>query len=150
MALTAGSGLDILRHGPQFILPAILVQQVLAIAVAHLRHVCRLRKVADLTIDASFIGGVALASAHEAMRYSEADEDCETCADNNEEGYQDAVEGWGLVGGLAGHCGGRMVSFGSRAELDKLLLTSDLTEWLLWWRGRFRGVVSVVWVWRND
>ena len=38
------------------------------------------------------------------MRDGEADEDCETRADDNEEGHQDAVEGWGLVGGLAGHC----------------------------------------------
>lgn len=46
------------------------------------------------------------------MRDGEADEDSETGADDNEEGHQDAVEGGGLVGGLAGHCGGVVVSFG--------------------------------------
>ena len=112
MTLTARPRLNVLRHGPQFILPAILVQQILAIAVAHLRHVGGLREVADLAVDAGFVGGGALAGTHEAVRDGEADEDCETCADNNEEGYQDAVEGWGLVGGLAGHWGVGVVSFG--------------------------------------
>lgn len=42
MALTAGPGFDILRHRSQLVLPAVLVQQVLAIAITHLRHVGRL------------------------------------------------------------------------------------------------------------
>ena len=81
------------------------MQQILAIAIAHLRHVRRLRKVTDLAVHTRVAGRGALAGGHEAVRDSEADEDCETRADDNEEGYQHAVKGWGLVGGLAGHCG---------------------------------------------
>jgi len=81
------------------------VQQILAIAIAHLRHVRGLRKATDLAVDARVAGRRALAGGHEAVRDGEADEDCETRADDNEEGHQDAVEGWGLVGRLAGHCG---------------------------------------------
>ena len=80
------------------------MQQILAIAIAHLRHVLRLRKVTNLAVDTRLAGRRLLAGGHEAVRDGEADEDCETRADDNEEGHQDAVEGWGLVGGLAGHC----------------------------------------------
>jgi len=81
------------------------VQKILAIAIAHLRHIRRLRKVTDLAVNARVAGRRSLAGGHEAVRNGEADEDCETRADDNEEGHQDAVEGWRLVGGLAGHCG---------------------------------------------
>lgn len=79
------------------------MQQVLAIAVAHLRHVRRLGQVADLGVETGVTGRGALAGGHKAVRDGEADEDSETGADDNEEGHQDAVEGGGLVGGLAGH-----------------------------------------------
>lgn len=80
------------------------MQQILAIAVAHLRHIRCLGEVTDLAVDARVAGRRALTGGHEAVRDSEADQDCETCADDNEEGHQDAIEGWRLVGGLAGHC----------------------------------------------
>lgn len=113
------------------------MQQILAIAIAHLRHIRRLRKVTDLAVDARVAGRRALAGGHEAVRDGEADQDCETRADDNEEGHQYAVEGWGLVGGLTGHLW--------------------LFEWILWWRGGFRGGILVAgvakgpearWCWR--
>ena len=81
------------------------MQKILAIAIAHLRHIRRLRKVTDLAVDTRVASRRALTGGHEAVRDGEADEDCETRTDDNEEGHQYAVEGWGLVGGLAGHCG---------------------------------------------
>lgn len=103
MTLTARPGLNILRHGPQLILPAILVQQVLAIAIAHLSHVRSLAEIVDVAIDARVAGGVASTAAHETVGNGEADEDREAGADDDEEGHQDAVHGGRLVGCLAGH-----------------------------------------------
>lgn len=107
MALAARPRLDVLRHRPQLVLPAVLVQQLLAVAVAHLRHVRRLAEVADLAVDAFDAGGVAsLPLAHETVRDGEADEDCEAGADDDEEGDEHAVQRWRFVGCLAGHCEG--------------------------------------------
>lgn len=104
MTLTAGPRLNILCHRSQLILPAILVQQVLTIAIAHLSHVRRLAEIVDVPIDARVARRVAaLTAAHETVGDGEADEDCEAGADDDKEGHQDAVHGGGLVGCLAGH-----------------------------------------------
>lgn len=88
MTLTAGPRLNILRHGPQLILPAVLVQQVLTIAIAHLSHVRSLAEIVDVPIDARVAGGVAaLPAAHETVGDGEADEDREAGADDDEEGH---------------------------------------------------------------
>lgn len=85
------------------------------------------------------------------MRDGEADEDCKTRADDNEEGHQDAVEGWRLVGGLAGHCGAMVFSAGrGRGDMKRVWLTLCLFEWMLWRRGGFRGVVRVAGVARRS
>lgn len=91
MALTPRPALDIARDRPQLVPPPVLVQQVLAVAVAHLRHVARLAHVADLPVDAFDAAAVALALAHEAVRDGEADEHSEARAYDNEEGYEDAI-----------------------------------------------------------
>lgn len=88
MTLTPRPTLNILHNGPQLILPAVLMQQILAIAIAHLRHVRSLAEIAHLAVDARVAGGVAvLATAHETVGDGEADEDREAGADDDEEGY---------------------------------------------------------------
>lgn len=120
------------------------MQQILAVAIAHLRHIRRLRKVTDLAVDARLAGGRALAGGHEAVRDGEADQDCETRADDNEEGHQYAVEGWWLVGGLTGHCGVDWLALRvTRGDVRRRPLTFWLFEWILWWRGGFRGGILV-------
>ena len=100
------------------------MQKILAIAIAHLRHIRCLRNVTDLAVDTRVASRRALAGGHEAMRDGEADEDCETRADDNEEGHQDAVEGWRLVGGLAGHCGvGWLALQAARVDVRRRWLT---------------------------
>ena len=89
MALASSPGLDILRYRPQLIFPAVLVQQVLPIAIPHLSHVRRLRHVAG-TVCARVAGGTA-ACCHEAVGDGEADEDCEPGTDDDEECDEDAV-----------------------------------------------------------
>ena len=84
MTLTPRPTLNILRHRPQLVLPAVLVQQVLAVAVPDLGHVRRLGHVAG---GVWVVGGAAAAGRHEAVRDGEADEDCEAGADDDEEGY---------------------------------------------------------------
>lgn len=113
MTLAARPTLHITHDGSQLILPAVLVQQVLAVAVAHLRHVRGLAEVGGggAGVEARVASrGARAVAAHEAVRDGEANEDGEARADNNEEGDEDAVHGGRLVGGLAGHClGGRVV-----------------------------------------
>ena len=84
MTLTPRPALHILRHRPQLVLPAVLVQQVLAIAVPHLGHVRGLGHVAR---GVWVVGGAAAPGCHEAVGDGEADEDCEAGADDDEEGY---------------------------------------------------------------
>jgi len=105
MALTPSPTLNILRYRSQLVLPAVLVQQVLPIAVPHLGHVRGLRHVAG-SVCARVAGG-APAGCHEAVGDGEADQDCEAGADDDEEGYEDAVQGGRLVGWWAGHWRGR-------------------------------------------
>jgi hypothetical protein len=104
MALTPSPRLDILRYRSQLILPAVLVQQVLSIAVPHLGHVRGLGHVAGSIC--ARVAGRAPPSCHEAVGDGEADQDCEAGADDDEEGDEDAVEGGWLVGWWAGHCEG--------------------------------------------
>lgn len=91
MALAPCPRLDILRNRSQLVLPAVLVQQVLTIAIAHLRHVGSLVQIAGLSVDAVSAGLATLAGGHEAVGDGEAYEDCETGAYDDEEGYEDAV-----------------------------------------------------------
>jgi hypothetical protein len=114
MALTPSPRLDILRYRSQLILPAVLVQQVLPVAVPHLGHVRSLGHVAG-SVGARVAGGAA-AGCHEAVGDGEADEDCEAGADDDEEGYEDAVEGGRLVGWGAGHWMGESVLVLVRCE----------------------------------
>ena len=89
MALTPSPTLNILRYRSQLILPAVLVQQVLPIAVPHLSHVRSLGHVAGSVC--ARVAGRAAAGCHEAVGDGEADQDCETGADDDEEGDEDAV-----------------------------------------------------------
>jgi hypothetical protein len=69
------------------------------------------------------------------VRDGKADEDCKTGADDNEEGHQDAVEGWRLVGGLAGHCGERWLVVGEKRGYEAAAAYSSLVcVWMLRWR----------------
>lgn len=89
MTLTPSPGLDIMRYRSQLILPAVLVQQVLPIAIPHLSHVRSLGHVAGPV--GARVAGRGAAGCHEAVGDGEADEDCEAGADDDEECDEDAV-----------------------------------------------------------
>lgn len=87
----ANTRLHGLRYRSQLVPGSILAHEVLSVPVADLRHIHCLAMRTKLTLKISVCLAVLLPSREESMGGRVADEDCESGADNHEEGHQCAV-----------------------------------------------------------